>query len=141
MEGFFCFVHTKTPSVWGLALTECVCRRPPSSNLLMLWSKLPLLIGVGYSSLFVPISLRSKCWAWLIDCTLQVPPPGKGSLYIRPLLIGTGPILGLAPSPEYTFLVFASPVRNYFKVGTLSMKLISLHIKEHMIHLHTPGLF
>lgn len=47
----------------------------------------------------------------------QVPPPGKGSLYIRPLLIGSGPILGLAPSPEYTFLVYASPVRNYFKVS------------------------
>ncbi|XP_019254714.1 PREDICTED: branched-chain-amino-acid aminotransferase 2, chloroplastic-like isoform X2 [Nicotiana attenuata] len=38
-----------------------------------------------------------------------IPPPGKGSLYIRPLLIGSGPILGLAPAPDYTFLVYASP--------------------------------
>uniref|UniRef100_A0A3Q7G9G9 Branched-chain-amino-acid aminotransferase n=1 Tax=Solanum lycopersicum TaxID=4081 RepID=A0A3Q7G9G9_SOLLC len=45
-----------------------------------------------------------------------IPPSGKGSLYIRPLLIGTGPILGLAPAPEYTFLVYACPVGNYFKV-------------------------
>ena len=45
-----------------------------------------------------------------------VPPPGKGSLYLRPLLIGTGPVLGLSPAPEYTFLIYASPVRNYFKV-------------------------
>ncbi|XXG56797.1 hypothetical protein AAC387_Pa03g4122 [Persea americana] len=45
-----------------------------------------------------------------------VPPPGKGSLYVRPLLIGSGPILGLAPAPEYTFLIYASPVGNYFKV-------------------------
>ncbi|CAK7330293.1 unnamed protein product [Dovyalis caffra] len=44
-----------------------------------------------------------------------IPPPGKGSLYIRPLLLGTGPILGVAPSPEYTFLAYASPVGNYFK--------------------------
>lgn len=43
-----------------------------------------------------------------------VPPPGKGSLYIRPLLLGTGAILGVAPSPEYTFLAYASPVGNYF---------------------------
>ncbi|KDO81394.1 hypothetical protein CISIN_1g016272mg [Citrus sinensis] len=49
-----------------------------------------------------------------------VPPPGKGSLYIRPLLVGSGPILGLAPAPEYTFLVFASPVGNYFKVAAFS---------------------
>ncbi|XP_016163874.1 branched-chain-amino-acid aminotransferase 2, chloroplastic isoform X1 [Arachis ipaensis] len=45
-----------------------------------------------------------------------VPPPGKGSLYLRPLLIGSGAVLGLAPAPEYTFLIYASPVRNYFKV-------------------------
>lgn len=52
-----------------------------------------------------------------------IPPPGKGSLYIRPLLIGSGPILGLAPAPEYTFLVFASPVGNYFKEGLSSLNL------------------
>ncbi|KAJ0764861.1 putative branched-chain-amino-acid transaminase [Helianthus annuus] len=46
----------------------------------------------------------------------QIPPPGKGSLYIRPLLIGSGPTLGVSPAPEYTFLVYASPVGNYFKI-------------------------
>lgn len=46
----------------------------------------------------------------------QVPPPGKGSLYIRPLLIGSGPVLGVGPAPEYMFLTYASPVGNYFKV-------------------------
>ncbi|MBA0770319.1 hypothetical protein Gotri_018973 [Gossypium trilobum] len=45
-----------------------------------------------------------------------VPPPGKGSLYIRPLLMGSGAVLGLAPAPEYTFLIYVSPVGNYFKV-------------------------
>ncbi|XP_024933592.2 branched-chain amino acid aminotransferase 2, chloroplastic [Ziziphus jujuba] len=44
-----------------------------------------------------------------------VPPTGKGALYLRPLLIGSGAILGLAPAPEYTFLVYASPVGNYHK--------------------------
>ncbi|KAK9149256.1 hypothetical protein Scep_008013 [Stephania cephalantha] len=44
-----------------------------------------------------------------------VPPPGKGSLYIRPLLMGTGAVLELAPAPEYTFLIYVSPVGNYFK--------------------------
>ncbi|KAL7154883.1 hypothetical protein ABFS83_03G033900 [Erythranthe nasuta] len=47
-----------------------------------------------------------------------IPPPGKGSLYIRPLLFGSGPVLGLGPASEYTFLVYASPVGNYFKEGT-----------------------
>ncbi|KAI4321077.1 hypothetical protein MLD38_034498 [Melastoma candidum] len=52
-----------------------------------------------------------------------VPPPGRGSLYIRPLLVGSGPILGLGPSPEYTFLIYASPVRNYFKARTAPLNL------------------
>ncbi|XP_034676831.1 branched-chain-amino-acid aminotransferase 2, chloroplastic-like isoform X2 [Vitis riparia] len=46
-----------------------------------------------------------------------IPPPGKGSLYIRPLLMGSGPVLGLGPAPECTFLIYASPVGNYFKVS------------------------
>ncbi|KAL5777532.1 hypothetical protein ACOSP7_010458 [Xanthoceras sorbifolium] len=65
----------------------------------------------------------------------QVPPPGKGSLYIRPLLMGSGPILGLAPAPECTFLVFASPVGNYFKEGLAPLNLYV----ESEFHRATPG--
>ncbi|CAN1251684.1 Branched-chain-amino-acid aminotransferase 2, chloroplastic [Linum perenne] len=53
------------------------------------------------------VALANKRWT---------PPPGKGTMYIRPLLMGSGPILGLAPAPEYTFLIYCSPVANYFKV-------------------------
>jgi branched-chain amino acid aminotransferase len=42
-----------------------------------------------------------------------VPPGDKGSLYIRPLLIGSGPVLGVKPAQEYLFCVFASPVGQY----------------------------
>ena len=45
-----------------------------------------------------------------------VPPVGKGSLYLRPLLLGTGPILGLGTAPSFTFLVYAAAVGSYFKV-------------------------
>lgn len=47
-----------------------------------------------------------------------VPPYGTGaSLYIRPLLIGTGPQVGVKPSDEYLFMVFVMPVGPYFKDG------------------------
>lgn len=65
-----------------------------------------------------------------------IPPAGKGSLYIRPLLIGTGPILGLAPAPSYTFLVYVSPVGNYFKGGQLTP--IDLTVEE-QYHRAAPG--
>lgn len=53
-----------------------------------------------------------------------VPPPGKGSLYIRPLLMGTGASLNLSPAPEYTLLIYCSPVTNYHK-GSLNLKVES----------------
>jgi branched-chain amino acid aminotransferase len=47
-----------------------------------------------------------------------VPPYGSGaSLYIRPLLIGTGPQIGVNPATEYMFVVFVMPVGPYFKAG------------------------
>jgi branched-chain amino acid aminotransferase len=47
-----------------------------------------------------------------------VPPYGTGAaLYVRPLLIGTGPEVGVRPAKEYTFLVFVMPVGPYFKDG------------------------
>ena len=47
-----------------------------------------------------------------------IPPCESGSsLYIRPLLIGTGAQVGVKPSEEYLFLVFATPVGPYFKTG------------------------
>lgn len=47
-----------------------------------------------------------------------VPPYESGaSLYIRPLLIGTGAQVGVRPSDEYMFVVFVTPVGPYFKGG------------------------
>lgn len=47
-----------------------------------------------------------------------VPPYGTGgSLYIRPLLFGSGARIGLQPADEYTFLVLVLPVGDYYKGG------------------------
>ena len=47
-----------------------------------------------------------------------VPPYGTGaSLYIRPVLFGTGPQVGVKPAQEYQFIVFVMPVGPYFKEG------------------------
>ena len=47
-----------------------------------------------------------------------VPPYGSGAtLYIRPLLFGSGAEVGVKPASEYTFLVFVTPVGPYFKEG------------------------
>ncbi len=47
-----------------------------------------------------------------------VPPYGSGgSLYIRPLLIGSGPTIGVSPSGEYEFFIMVIPVGPYYKNG------------------------
>lgn len=54
-----------------------------------------------------------------------VPDYGKGaSLYVRPLLIGTGPRVGVKPADEYMFLIFVTPVGPYFKNGFKPVDLI-----------------
>jgi branched-chain amino acid aminotransferase len=51
-----------------------------------------------------------------------IPPYNQGSLYIRPLLIGSGSSLGAKPASEYQFIVYCSPVGAYFKNGLAPMK-------------------
>lgn len=47
-----------------------------------------------------------------------VPPYGSGaSLYIRPYMFGSNPVIGVKPSDEYQFRVFTTPVGPYFKGG------------------------
>lgn len=47
-----------------------------------------------------------------------IPPCGSGaSLYIRPLLVGSGAQVGVKPANEYLFLIFVTPVGAYFKEG------------------------
>jgi len=47
-----------------------------------------------------------------------VPPYGSGaSLYIRPVLIGTEPTVGIKPSSTYSFIVLVTPVGPYYREG------------------------
>jgi len=52
------------------------------------------------------------------DNIAYVPPYGSnGALYLRPLLFGSGPRIGLQPADEYTFLIMVIPVGDYYKGG------------------------
>ena len=47
-----------------------------------------------------------------------VPPFGSGAtLYIRPYIFGSNPVIGVKPADEYQFRVFTTPVGPYFKGG------------------------
>ena len=47
-----------------------------------------------------------------------VPPYGSGAtLYLRPYMFGTNPVIGVKPADEYQFRIFVTPVGPYFKGG------------------------
>ncbi len=73
----------------------------------------------------VPESLFYEAITKVIKLNIGfVPPYGTGaSLYIRPLLIGTGAEVGVKPAQEYMFLVFVTPVGPYFKEGFNPVKI------------------
>jgi branched-chain amino acid aminotransferase len=54
-----------------------------------------------------------------------VPPYGSGAtLYVRPVLYGSGAEVGVKPGSEYTFIIFVTPVGPYFKGGVVPVNMI-----------------
>ena len=77
----------------------------------------------------VPHELFKEAIDKVINLNRQfIPPHGTGaSLYIRPLLFGSGARVGVSPSDEYTFLIFVSPVGPYFKEGFSPVSIQIVH--------------
>jgi branched-chain amino acid aminotransferase len=67
----------------------------------------------------LPVELFEKAVVKAVELNKSyIPPYGSGaSLYIRPLLIGSGPEIGVKPAQEFLFMVFVMPVGPYFKEG------------------------
>ncbi|MDZ7266611.1 MAG: branched-chain amino acid aminotransferase [candidate division KSB1 bacterium] len=69
---------------------------------------------------FIP-PYRAANWAWETR--------NPHCLYVRPVLIGHGPQLGVRPSKDHLFLIFVSPVRAYYPVEGMSV-LISSYFRR-----------
>ena len=53
---------------------------------------------------------------------------GKYSMYMRPLCIGTEPLLGVRAATQFLFTIFAAPVGPYFdKVGIVKLQVRDAH--------------
>ncbi|KAI8337100.1 branched-chain amino acid aminotransferase [Chlamydoabsidia padenii] len=69
----------------------------------------------------VPIDIFEAAVRRTVEANLEFVPPKEsgGSLYIRPVLFGSGPFIGMGPAPEFSFIVFGMPVGNYYKGGVV----------------------
>jgi branched-chain amino acid aminotransferase len=78
-----------------------------------------ILSAEGVRMAPVPVELFREAVLQVVKLNKKyVPPYGSGAtLYVRPLLYGSGAEVGVKPSGEYTFLVFVTPVGPYFKEG------------------------
>jgi branched-chain amino acid aminotransferase len=66
----------------------------------------------------LPVELFVKAADVLITQDRRwVPSAADESLYVRPLMIATESALGVRPSSEYLFVMFASPAGSYFPQG------------------------
>ncbi len=65
------------------------------------------------------IELFIKALKQVVKANEDYIPPydSKGALYIRPLMIGNGPVLGVKPALEYKLIIFTVPVGPYFPQG------------------------
>ena len=95
--------------------------RPDRNANRMSWSTKRLCIPIIDPNFFMHAVVQT-----VKDNIDFIPPFGKGSLYVRPIVWGTSPALGVAPALEYTFMVFVSPVGPYFRGGT---KMLNLKIE------------
>jgi branched-chain amino acid aminotransferase len=75
--------------------------------------------AMGIEMAPVPAELFKEALFRVIDLNRKfVPPYGSGAtLYVRPLLFGSGAEVGVKPAAEYTFIVFVTPVGPYFRDG------------------------
>jgi branched-chain amino acid aminotransferase len=73
--------------------------------------------GIAMAELPVEIFTESVIKAVELNKKYVPPYESGASLYIRPLLIGISPQVGVKAATEYLFVVFVTPVGPYFKTG------------------------
>lgn len=69
----------------------------------------------------VPVEIFEQAVRRMVEANLEFVPPKEsgGSLYIRPVLFGSGPFIGMGAAPEFSFIVFGMPVGNYYSGGVV----------------------
>ena len=98
---------------------KIVCFRPDLNAARMAQScerlKMPVFPEEKFVEAIVETVRANAAW---------VPPFGSGaSLYLRPYMFGSNPVIGVKPAKDYQFRIFATPVGPYFKGGVRPLTL------------------
>jgi hypothetical protein len=97
---------------------KIVCFRPDLNASRMAQScerlKMPVFPEDKFVEAVIEVVRANAAW---------VPPFGSGaSLYLRPYMFGSNPVIGVKPATEYQFRIFATPVGPYCGYGFYGAK-------------------
>lgn len=86
--------------------------------------------------------ISSEMWIDAIEQLVDlerawIPEDGKGSLYIRPTIIGTEASLGVKVSSSFLFYIITGPVGPYFKSG---FKPVRIHVTREYVRAAVGGI-
>ncbi|XP_020412981.1 branched-chain-amino-acid aminotransferase 5, chloroplastic [Prunus persica] len=113
-------------------------RKPENSILLFRPEEHGLRMRVGAERLLMPAPTVEQFVEAVKVTVLEnrrwVPSPNKGFLHIRPLLIGSGPVLSLTPAPEFIFLILVTPMGDYSRGGLEPINLVVENEIHHAFH-------
>jgi branched-chain amino acid aminotransferase len=85
----------------------------------------------------VPVDFQLAATETLMELVRDWVPREPGtSLYIRPMLVGTDPCLGVMPSRTHEYLIIAGPVGSYFPRGFSS---VAIYVEEEEVRAATGG--
>ncbi|KAJ8771378.1 hypothetical protein K2173_026555 [Erythroxylum novogranatense] len=115
------------------------CRKEDNSILLFRPEKNGMRMRMGADRICMPaptIDQFVKAVKFTVSANRRwVPPPNKGFLYIRPLLVGSGAVLSLTPPSDFIFMIYVTPIKNYCQVGLKPLNLVV----DDEVHRAVPG--
>ena len=73
----------------------------------------------------IDVDFQIEAMKELVKIDQKFIPQKRGqSLYLRPFIMGSGNFLGVQASPEYLFMIIASPVASYYANGLEPIKIL-----------------
>ncbi len=77
----------------------------------------------------IPVEIFEDAVKRVVQDNIDFVPPYEsgGSLYIRPLVIGSGAQIGIAPGKKYEFIVLITPVGPYYTGGVKPVKALIIN--------------
>jgi len=128
-EPALCTLHYAQSCFEGLKAFQCFADGKPTGNAnIFRPEKNAERLNRSGERLGIPaidVNFQIEAMKELVKIDKKFIPQKRGqSLYLRPFTFGSSSFLGVQPSPEYNFIIIASPVASYYANGIQPIKIL-----------------